>query len=100
MAKENIPKTCRIGNNCFTAVAVSGGKILSNSRKNHNHVHKYEGDMLLVIIKIGTNVSDGDKILYDGNRLYNWVLKSHVSKHLHGYCVFGLFAKLFHEGSI
>ena len=39
-AKERIPSKCRIGETCFTSMAVIGGKLFSNKPKNMNRVHK------------------------------------------------------------
>ena len=63
IAKGKIQKNWRIGNICFTSVAVIGGRLLSNSPKNNNHVRKYQKYLLSVIITLGENVSGGDTVL-------------------------------------
>ena len=49
-AKEQIPQICRIGNTCFTYLAVNGGKLYSAHPENRNHVHKDKNYLLSVII--------------------------------------------------
>ena len=53
---------CRIVNTCIAYVAVISGKLFRKFSRNKNHVHKYEKCLLYVIIKLGTNVSGGDKV--------------------------------------
>ena len=55
-AKEMIPKECRIGDICFTSLATIGGNLYTRHPKNLNHAHKDSKDLLLVIIKLGTDV--------------------------------------------
>ena len=52
--------------NYFTSMAVVGGKLYSNHPKNLNHVHKDSRDMVSIIITMGTNISGGDTVFYDG----------------------------------
>ena len=65
MAKEIPPTTCRIGENIFTSMAITGGKLYRNHPKNLNHVHKDTKDLVSVIITLGKNISGGDTVFYD-----------------------------------
>ena len=55
-AKEKIPSKFRIGETCFTFIAVIGGKLFSNHPQNMNHVHKDTMDLLSVILTLGNNI--------------------------------------------
>ena len=60
-----------LGETCFTYIAVIGGKLFSNQPINVNHFHKDTKDLLSVIINLGTNISGGDTVFYDGVKKYD-----------------------------
>ena len=97
-AKENIPSQCRIGGTYFTSISVIGGKLYSNNIRNTNHVHKDSKDLVSVIINLGTNISGGDIVFYDGVKQTDLGKISHVLKHLHGRIIMGPFERCFNEG--
>ena len=98
--KEKIPSKFRIGETCFTSIAVIGGKIFSNHPKNMNHFYKDTKDLVSVIITLVTNISGGDTVFYDEVKIYELGNISHVLKYLHGRIIFAPFEIVFHEGSI
>ena len=65
-AKEIVRSIFRIRETIFTSMAVIGGRIYSNHPKNLNHVHTDSRDMVSIIITMGTNISGGDTVFYDG----------------------------------
>ena len=65
-AEEKIPSKCRIWEKCGTSIAAIGGKFSSNNPKNMSHVHKDTNDLVSVIMTLGTNISGGDTVFYDG----------------------------------
>ena len=68
-AKQKIPKKCRIGDTCFTALANIGGNLFTRHSKNLNHVHKDSNNLLSVIIILGTNSHGGETVFYDGDNM-------------------------------
>ena len=100
IAKEKILSKYRIGETCFTSIAVIGGKLFSNHPKNMNHVHKYTKYLLSVIITLGTNISGRNTVFNDRVKISDLGNRSHVLKYLHVIMVFGPFEKCFHEGTI
>ena len=68
-AKKMIPKECRIGDTCFTSLAIIGGNLYTRHVKNLNHVHNDSKDLLSVIIILGTDVNGGEKVFYDGENM-------------------------------
>ena len=56
-SKRKIPSKCRIGEACFTYIAIIGGKLFITYPKNMNHVHKYTKYLFSVTISMGTNMS-------------------------------------------
>ena len=48
-----------------------------------------------VIINLGTNISGGDTMFYDGVKKHDSWNISHVLKHLHGRMTFGSFENIF-----
>ena len=48
---------------------------------------------------LGKNITGGDTVLYDGNKTYNVGNRIHIIKHSHGRMIFGLFERVFHEGT-
>ena len=63
-AKEMIPNECRIGDTCFTSLAIIGGNLYTRHPKNLNHVHKYSKDLMSVIIILGTDVHGGETVFF------------------------------------
>ena len=50
-----------------------------------------------VIINLGTNISGGYTVFYDGVKTSDLGNRAHVLKHLHGRIIFAPFEKCFHE---
>ena len=46
---------------------------------------------------LGTNVSGGDTVFYDGIRAYNLGQQAHVFKHFNRICIAGLFETVLHK---
>ena len=61
-AKEMIPNECRIGDTCFTLLAIIGGNLYTRHAKSLNHVHKDSKDLMSVIIILGTDVHGGETV--------------------------------------
>ena len=53
-----------------------------------------------VIITLGTNISGGETVFYDGVKSSDLVNRTHVLKHLHIRMIFGLFEKWSLEGTL
>ena len=81
-------------------MAVIGGIISSNHRKNLNHIHKKSKYLVYVIITLGGNISVGGTVFYYGMKTYDLGSRAHVLKHLHGIMIFGPFGKKIHEGTL
>ena len=90
-SKRKIPSKFRIGYKRLTSIAVIGGKLFSNHLKNMNHSHKDTKDLVSVIINLGTNISGGDTVFYNGVKTSDLGNRTHVLKHLHGRMIFGPF---------
>ena len=60
-----------------------------------NHNHKYNKELVTVIINLGTNISGGYTVFNDGVKKYDSGNRAHVLKHLHGRIVFGPFEFIF-----
>ena len=52
-AKEILPSTCIIGGNIFTSMAMIGGRLFSNHRKNLNYIHKDSKDLVSILTNLG-----------------------------------------------
>ena len=61
-----IPSKYRIGETCFTYIAVIGGKLFINHTKNMNRVHKYTKVFSSVIISLVNNITGGVTVFYNG----------------------------------
>ena len=61
-AKVMISKECRIGDTCFTSLAIIGGNLYKRHPKNLNHVYKDSKDLLSVIIILVTYVNGGETV--------------------------------------
>ena len=90
-AKYILPSTCRIGVNCFTFMAVIGGRLFSNHHKNLKHVNKDSKYLVSVIIILCGNINVGDTVFYDGLRTSDLGIRAHVLKYLHVRMIFGPF---------
>ena len=55
--KYEIPKECIIGDTFFTPLSIIGENLFTRHPKNINHVHKYNKDLLSVIIYLETDVN-------------------------------------------
>ena len=64
------------------------------------HSNKNTNNLLSVIITLGTNISGGETVFYDGVKSSNLGNRYHVLKHLHGRMIFGPFEKYFHNGTL
>ena len=61
-SKEKISKECRIGDTYFTSFATIGGHLYTRHANNFNHVHRETGDLLSVIIILGTDFNGGESV--------------------------------------
>ena len=68
--------------------------------KNLNHVHKDIKVLLLVIIKLVTDINGDETVVYDGDNMNDIGKRAHALKHSHRRCVFVYFDKSLHEFSI
>ena len=83
------PSKYRIGEMCFTYIAIIGSNIFSNHPKHMKHVHKDNKGLLFVIITTGTNITGGDTVFYDWVKSSDLGNRDYVLKHLHGRMIFG-----------
>ena len=79
---------------------IIGGKLCSNHPKNLNSVHKYNKDLVSVIITVRKDISGRDTVFYDGVKTSDLGSRARILKHLHGRMIFGLFEEVFHEGTL
>ena len=62
-----------------------------------NNVHKDTKDLVSVIIKMVTNISEGETVFYYGVKTTYLGNRSHALKHLHVRTICGPFERCFHE---
>ena len=71
---RKVPSEWRIGETCFTSIAVIGEKLYINHPKNINHVLEYSKDLMSVIITIVTIYK------WRGHMVLLWSLKNKLRK--------------------
>ena len=49
---------------------------------------------------LGTNISGGDTLLYDGVKIYDLVSRARILNNLHSRMILGPFEKILHKGSL